>query len=238
VSTITATSPPTATTSRSDSRTVRRVVSAILLPLGPLSVAALRGILPYFHASDSHETITHTAAGLGRQDGVLWLSVLALVTLIPACLAAARLAQPRSPVLSMLALGLLVPAFAALPFFANDPTIRVLAGGSVDTPTAARLLDDLNGLAPVSVAGAIFIAGHVLGMSLLGVALWRARVVPVWAALAVIVAQPLHFLSFVVLHIQPADACAWGLNALGFAAVALRVLRTPNDAWDLPAATR
>jgi hypothetical protein len=60
---------------------------------------------------------------------------------------------------------------------------------------------------------------------------------PAWAALAVIVSQPLH-LAFVILGNQPLDAAAWALTALGFTVAARRVLRTPNDAWDLSPSTR
>src|SRR5690349_15248863 len=121
-----ATHPTTVVRDTRDTRAFRRRTAAVLLPLGPLSVAGLRGVLPYFHASDSRETITQTAAHLGRQDAVLWLSVVALATLIPSTLAAGRLAQRRAPVLALLGVGLLVPAFAAIFFFAGDPTIRAL----------------------------------------------------------------------------------------------------------------
>ncbi|MEV4507490.1 hypothetical protein AB0K00_00835 [Dactylosporangium sp. NPDC049525] len=220
-----------------DTRTARRVAAAVLLPLGPLSVAVLRGVLPYFGAGGNRETITQTAAHLGRQDAVLWLSVVALATLIPGTLAAGRLAQRRAPVLTVLGVGLLVPAFAALFFFAGDPTIRALAGGTVDPDTATRVLDAQAALAPVNAAGFLFVAGHILGMILLGAALWRAHAIPAWAAVAVIVSQPLH-LACVILGNQPLDAAAWGLTALGFTVAAVRVLRTPNDAWDLAPTTR
>ena len=36
-----------------DTRTLRRIAVAVLLPLGPLAVTAIRGYLPYFHATDS-----------------------------------------------------------------------------------------------------------------------------------------------------------------------------------------
>ena len=207
----TLTAPAPATTAR-DTRTLRRVGAAVLLPLGPLAVAALRAVLPNFSAADSAATISQTAAHLGRQDAVLWFEVVALLTLIPSVLAAGRLAQRRAPVLSLLAVGLLVPAFAALPFFAGDTTVRVLADGTADPRTAATLLDHLNAL---------------------GAALWRARAVPVWAGIAVLVSQPLHFVAFVIVGNQALDACAWGLTALGLAVAAVRVLRTPNDAWDV-----
>jgi hypothetical protein len=124
-----------------------------------------------------------------------------------------------------------------LPFFAGDPTIRVLASGAVPADTAAVLLDDLNALPAVGVAAVIFVAGHILGTILLGAALWRARAVPAWAATAIIVSQPLHLVAVIVGN-QPLDGCAWALTALGFAVTAARVLRTPNDAWDLPPAAR
>ncbi|GAA3220044.1 hypothetical protein ACFO1B_17655 [Dactylosporangium siamense] len=231
-----ATAAPPATATR-DTRTARRVAAAVLLPLGPLSVAVLRGVLPYFHAADNRETVTQTAAHLGRQDTVLWLSVVALAALIPSALAAGRLAQRRAPVLALLGVGLLVPAFAALFFFAGDPTIRAVAGGAVDTDTAVRVLDAQTALAPLGAAAFMFVAGHILGMVLLGAALWRAHAVPVWAAVAAIVSQPLH-LAFVLIGNQPLDAAAWGLTALGFAVAAVRVLRTPDDDWDLAPVSR
>jgi hypothetical protein len=238
MSTLTAAPNPTSAAARRDTRTFRRIAAAALLPLGPLSVAILRSILPYFHAGDSRETILQTSAQLGRQDTVLWLSVLASVALIPSVLTAGRLAQRRSPLLTLCGVGLLVPAFALLPFFAGDPTIRVLAGGTVPPDTAAKLLDELGALPPVGIAALTFVAGHILGMILLGAALWRAHAVPAWAAVAVIVSQPLHLISLVVLDNQPLDGCAWGLTALGFALAGVRVLRTPNESWDLPPVAR
>lgn len=225
--------PPTTTVeTRGDTRTFRRIVAAVLLPLGPLAVAILRGILPYSTSDDTGEMISHTAAGLGRQDAVLWLSLVAIVALIPSALAAGRLARRGAPVLSLLGIGLLVPAFAMLPFFAGDPTLRVLAGGVVDPSSAARILDAQNELAPVLIAGVIFVVGHIVGTILIGAALWRARMVPVWAAVALIVSQPLHLVFAVVVPNHLLDGLAWGLTTLGFAVAALRVLRTPNAAWD------
>lgn len=238
MTTVTAVAAPAPPVTRTDTRTVRRYAAAALLPLGPLSVAILRGMLPYFHASDSRQTIEQTAGHLGRQDAVLWLSLAAAFALVPSALAAARLAQRHAPVLSLLGVGLLVPGYLALPFAVQDPAIRALAGGAVDHQTAATLLDQLNGLAPVAIAGVIFILGHIVGTVLLGAALWRAHAVPAWAAVAVIVSQPLHLVAFVILGNQPLDVCAWSLTALGLGVAAARVLRTPNDSWDLPPAAR
>jgi hypothetical protein len=210
----------------------------VLLPLGPLAVAAIRGYLPYFSATSSEQAVAQTAANLARMDVMLWLSVIAMIALVPSALGAARLAQPRAPVLSLLAVGLLVPSFTMLFFGAGDTTLRVLAGSGLDTATAARLYDASAAIGPMTLSLVVFVVGHIVGTVLLGAALWRARAVPVWAALAVIVSQPLHFVAFVVVQWQPLDVVAWGLMALGLGVAGLRVLRTPNDAWDLPAVAR
>jgi hypothetical protein len=231
--TTTAGQPATPTAARFDTRTVRRLTAAVLLPVGPLSVAILRGILPYSTADDIPAQIADTAAGLGREDAVLWLSLLGIVALIPSMLAGARLAQRGAPVLSMISVGLLVPAFTALFFFAGDPTLRAVAGGAVDPAAGAAVLEAQFNLGPVAAAGVIFIAGHIVGLIVLGAALWRAHAVPAWAAVAVIASQPLHFVFAVVAPNPALDAAAWGLAALGLGAAALRVLRTPNGDWDV-----
>jgi hypothetical protein len=221
-----------------DTRTLRRVVVAVLLPLGPLAVVGIRGYLPYFSAASSEEAVTQTAAHLGRMDLVLWLSVIAMIALVPSALGAARLAQRRAPVLSLLAVGLLVPSFILLFFGSGDPMLRVLAASGLDPATAARLYDDTAALGPMSLSLFGFVAGHIVGTVLLGLALWRASVVPSWAAIAVMVSQPLHFVAFVIVGWQPLDVVAWGLMALGLGVAAVRVLRTPDDEWDLPPVAR
>ena len=75
-----------------------------------------------------------------------------------------------------------------------------------------------------AIAAGLFVLGHVVGTVLLGVALWRSRAVPRWAALATIVSQPLHFVAAVVLGSPSLDLVAWGLNAAGFTAAAVAAL--------------
>ena len=48
------------------------------------------------------------------------------------------------------------------------------------------------------VPEALFIIGHVLGMLLLGIALWRGRAVPRWAATLVGLAPLVQFLNVAV----------------------------------------
>jgi hypothetical protein len=216
-------------------RTFRRIVAAIVLPLGPLAVALLRAVMPYYTSDSSAEMITHTAAAPGRQDVVLWLTLVIAVTLIPSALAGARLAQRRAPVLALLTVGLSVPAFAALLFSTTDPALRVLSGPGVEPATAIKVLDGINNVAPVAIAGTLFVVGHILGLILLGAALWRAKAIPAWAAIAVMISQPLHLTFAVIVPNHLLDALAWGLAALGLALASVRVLKTSDDNWDLGA---
>jgi hypothetical protein len=215
-----------------DTRTLRRMGAAVLLPLGPLAVTVLRLCLPSFTSADAGETITATAAAPGRGEAVVWLSLVLVLTLIPSVLAAGRLTQRRAPVLTLLAVGLLVPAFAALLFGAGDPLIQALAGGVVPPDAAARVLDAVQTQPAVAAAMAVFVAGHILGMVLLGFAFLRTRVMPVAVAVGVIISQPLH-LAAVIAGSRSLDGVAWGLTTLGFAFAALAVLRTSDSDWDV-----
>jgi len=71
-----------------------------------------------------------------------------------------------------------------------------------------------------TAATTAFITGHILGTVLLGTALLRTRTIPAWAAWALTISQPLHFVFAVITPVRALDAAAWGLITIGFAAVA------------------
>lgn len=87
---------------------------------------------------------------------------------------------------------------------------------------------------PAAAVGVgLFVVGHILGPVLLGAALWRARVVPRWVAIAVAVSQPVHLVSAVILPSRLLDVVlGWWLTTVAFAAIALVVLRMRDDEWD------
>lgn len=102
----------------------------------------------------------------------------------------------------------------------------------MDSGTLVRMYE---GVHPTSnVAAGLFVLGHVLGTVLLGIAMWRSRAVPWWAAVLTIVSQPLHFVAAVIVVSPSLDLIAWGMNFVGFAAAAVAILRLSDDEWDLP----
>lgn len=79
----------------------------------------------------------------------------------------------------------------------------------------------------VDVSVGVFVIGHVVGTVLLGLALLRSRRIPAWAAWAVTVSQPLHFVATVIIGSPQVDLVAWGLTALGLAWSPARCSRNP-----------
>ncbi len=73
----------------------------------------------------------------------------------------------------------------------------------------------------------IFVIGHIVGVVLLGIALWRGGILPGWARFILAISQPLHLVFAVIAPNQLLDGCAWLLTAIGFALAAVSVPRTP-----------
>ena len=207
-----------------------RTLAAVLLPVGPAAVAVLRFVLPYETTDSSKEIVREVAAHQSAQSAAVWLGFIASLTLVPAVLAAAKIARGSSPRLTAAAVALLVPAYLSLAWIASsDAAVLFAVRHGLSLADAADSYDSLH---PVAiVAGVIFVIGHVLGTVLLGCALWRGNAVPRVVSLAIMVSQPLHFVAAVILSSHGLDLFAWGLNAVGFAVIAAVVLRMSDEEW-------
>jgi hypothetical protein len=220
---MTTTLAPTATTGRIPHR-----AALLVAPLGPLAVAALRGLLPYDTVDDSSTIVAQVAAHPTVESAVLWLSWLALLTLPLGVLIVSGVAVRARPVLGAVAAVLTWVGFGSLAFLIT-PDQAALAGVAAGLPdaTTAALLAAMDGHPVASTATSVFVVGHIAGTVLLGLALWR--VIPRWAALALMVSQPLHFVVAVVMPNHVLDALAWLLTAIGFAVAAAVGLRTATS---------
>lgn len=219
--------PPARRTRSADTRTLERVVAAVLMPLGPLCAAVIRFVIPGEPVGES------VPADPGAQRLVLALGVVIVFTMVPGAYAALRLLRRKAPRLTAWTGAFLIPGYLAM------------MGGGMDAATMASYdagfspaeMDRLNAaiwaLPFTIVIGLIFVVGHIVGTVLLGATMiaTRATVLPV--GIAMVVSQPLH-LAAVITNTRWLDLGAWGLTALGMAFLAWRVLRTPNDEWDLP----
>jgi hypothetical protein len=201
---------------------VSRRPGLLLLPLGPLFVAVLRITMPGYTAADGTETARAAVAHPGQQSAVVWLGFAAMLTLVPGVYAA----RPLLPAtrLRTWAVGLIVAGYLCLPtLVAGDGLAWLGAHQHLDPATTGKLID---GMHPAfSVALGVFVVGHVVGTVLLGVACLRSRLLPEGICWALVVSQPLHFVTTVFLGLAWVDFVAWSLTALGMAAIASTATR-------------
>jgi hypothetical protein len=231
--------PPAPATRRvRDARRFRRLAAAALLPIPAACIAATRPLLPDAVFADTSALLDGIAAQPGASRAAVWLGTLALLTMVPALLAAVRLARRRRPVLATAAAGVNLAAYlgAGLGFMAFDGVLLAAATSGADHAVLVPVIDAYTSGGVHSLSTALFVLGHVAGMVLLGLALRGS--VPRWASIAITISQPLHVVCFVVLQNFWLDAAAWSLAAVGLAACAVTVARTPDDEWDLPPAAR
>ena len=215
-----------------DLRRFERILAAVLMPIGPAAIAVLRFVIP---AEPIGESI---AADPGAQELANVMSVIAAFTIVPGAYAALHLLRRHRPQLTLWTAAFLVPAYlvltsGALLGYSDLAAIRLGAPPAEVTAQSVAMFES-----PI-VAGMlwIFVIGHLVGTVLLGIAACVARVVPVWAGVLLAVSQPLH-VAAVVLYSRPLDLVGWGLTAVGMGFLAWRVLRTPDDEWELPPLTR
>jgi hypothetical protein len=230
---------PAETTARRrprDARRVRRIAAAAVLPVPALCIALTRPLLPPGLFDGTPALLDGIAAQPSASTAAVWLGVAGMLTMVPAVLAAARLARRRRPLLaaSAVAVNLLAYLGAGLGFAAFDAMLLVAAESGTDRSAVVPLLDAYAEGGVYSLSTGLFVLGHVVGMVLLGLALRGS--IPGWAAVAITVSQPLHVVCFVVLQNFWLDGAAWGLAAVGFIVCAVTILRTPDDEWDLPPA--
>lgn len=189
----------------------------VLLPLGPLCVGFLRLLLPYYTAPDSAASARAVAAQPGRESAVLWLGLIAVLTLVPGVYAARDL-LPKTR-LRTAAVGLLVAGYLALPaLLASDLVLWLGAKEHLDPIVTGKLVDDVH--PSFAIALGVFVVGHVVGTVLLGVACLRSGRVTTPVCWALIVSQPLHFVTTVFLGLAWVDLIAWTLTAVGMGALA------------------
>jgi hypothetical protein len=218
-------------------RDLRRFWRTALAVLAPLPIAALAIemlVVPFPVRSDIADAMTGIAAHPGRAQAALWLGLVYSLSVLPATMAVAWTARRRSPRLTLAGGVLTLLAFAAtLP---NSDLAEVVGVQKGIAPAQMQAIDDAVWAHPaVSAQLAIFLLGHAVGLVLLGIALWRARVVPAWAGIVLALSGPAHVLAP---GGNAGAAVTWGMTAIGYAAASVALLRTRDADFDLPPVAR
>ena len=215
-----------------DVRSFQRYAAAIILPIPPTCVAI--GRLFQTDDSDTRRTLDLIAANPDRQFTFALLGFIGLLTVVPAFLAAAGLSRRRRPVLTTIALTVnLVGYLGAFAMAAIDNLYLIGALLPADQRDVAAIMIDKMWSSGIPGASTnLFVLGHVLGAILMGLALRGSIATIGW--LAMLLTTPMHVLAFVVLQMPALDLAAWLLMTLAFVCCAVKIIKTPNDDWDLP----
>ncbi len=215
-----------------DTRTFWRLVLAFVAPVPMTVMGVVYLIRPVEGGAAFTETVDGVEAHRQLFDVMMWLGLPFLVGLIPAVIAVAWVTRRRTPVLTTIgAVWTMLGCLSAFPLGVPDDLLAYLAvREGLDVATVAALDAAWWLLPPVEAAGLLFISGVVVGLPLLGLALWRSRVAPRWMAIALIVGGVTH--PFLPNHVIAGIGLL--VAAAGFAGATVALLRMRNDEFDLP----
>jgi hypothetical protein len=222
-------------TSLSRSTPFRRTLTGVALLGGPVLFAAAEMTGPTLTGSSAQQ-VQQLADHRGEQLAASLLSIASALVLLIGVLGAVHLVRRRGVTLAHLAALFtgygLIAAHAAL----GGVNLMFFEMGAPGRDRAA-MVDLHDHLTHDAAVGAPLMLGHytlVLGVILLGIALWRGGVGPRWAASCVV----LFPLSDVLLSAVPIDALAdWvsnGFGIVGLGALGVYVLRLTDDQWRSP----
>ena len=215
-----------------DTRSFWRVLLGLVAPV-PM---AFMGVVYVIRPVEGGAAFTDTVAGVEAHgqlfDAMIWLGLPFLVGLVPAVIAVAWVTRRRTPVLTTVgAVWTLLGCLSVFPLGVPDDLLAYLTvREGLDVATITALDAAWWVLPPVEAAALLFISGIVVGLPLLGLALWRSRVAPRWMAIALIVGGVTH--PFLPNHVIAGIGLL--IAAAGFAGATVALLRMRNDEFDLP----
>ncbi|MES5816620.1 hypothetical protein [Streptomyces sp. RG80] len=221
------TTSPHAPTAAEEARGPRvgRVLLALSALLGPLMLALAVGTLPYATDDSTKELVAAIADDRGMVQLSQWGWALGLILLVPGTVGVGLLAMTRSPKLGLWGAAVFGTGLLAI---ATTPNLdQVTLGGlekGVGQQALVRVTDGTYELAVNAVPTLYFVAAHVIGAILLGVALLRGRSVPAWAAWVLILSMPLNVVGFVA-GLMPVAVLSFVMLAVGFGAAGLVIAR-------------
>ena len=159
--------------------------------------------------------------------------------LIPAgLLAMAWLAMRRAPWWASIAMLIVFIGVFPFPAFVAQSALTWDLARMGTNPLFATIVQRFNDDGVMSYYNAAFVLGTILGPALLGIALWRARAVPIWAAVLIIIGRPLVLLyplvqSFILaVYLQ---FITWLPLFIGSIPAALAILKRRDEEPTLPA---
>lgn len=202
-----------------------RLLAAVTAALGPLLFAAAGLVAPYDTDATSKEIARDIATHQGATELSVWLWTVGTVLFLPGLVGVALLAVARSARLGLWGAVLFGTGLVAINATPNLDMVALGGfGKGVSQDSLVRVADGVNELAVVNAPILYFVAAHVVGAVLLGVALLRGRVIPAWAAWLLILSMPLNVAGYVV-GIAALTALTFVMSAVAFGYAGLVLVR-------------
>ncbi|MHC3468160.1 hypothetical protein ACYF6T_05545 [Streptomyces sp. 7R007] len=202
-----------------------RLLAAVAATLGMVLFAAAMLVNPYDTNGSAKEIARSIEAHRGATELAVWLWTVGTVVFVPGLVAVALLAVARSAKLGLWGSVLFGTGLVAV---TATPSLDIVALGAFDKgigrDVMAQVAQGTNDLAVVTVPLLYFIAAHVIGAILLGVALLRGRVIPAWAAWLLILSMPLNVVGYGG-GIAPLAAASFLMAAVAFGYAGLALVR-------------
>ncbi|GLW99908.1 hypothetical protein [Microtetraspora sp. NBRC 16547] len=227
----TATAPPKPLR---DVRGFWRILLAVIAPIPMLGM----GIHYIFSPVDGGQSFEATVAAYAAHEQLVgtlrWFMLPFLVGLIPATFAVAWVARRGAPRLTTAgALLALLGDLAGFPLIrGGDDLAYLTVTRDFDVATMAKIQNALEDDPAQLAAGLLFILGIVIGLLLLGLALWRSGAAPAWMGIVLAAGGFTH--PFMPGHV--ASGIGLVITAVGFTGASIALLRMRNDEFDLPPA--
>jgi hypothetical protein len=201
---------------------------AVCLLAGPVGQLVQFLVTPIGEADSAATQVSQAADHASRMQWAMSLDLLILLV-APAVLCAGSVAGGARSKLAAAGSGLVFVTWLGAGYLLGSDVLLYVAAQDSDRSAASRLVDGYLSNGVVTGVVVAYIAGHVVGFVLLGIALVRSRAVPRWAGVAVAV-WPVLELAGEGSGVRAVAAGGFGLLAVGFGACAVAWLRSRTDA--------
>ena len=216
-----------------DGRGFWRILLAVIAPLPMIAKGIYYLLSPIGGDATFKDTVAAYEAHRTLVTNLRWFDAVFILLLIPAIYAVAWVSRRGAPRLTTAGAFLsLLGCLAGFGLLGGVDTPELLTVNNLDVDTMGKIYDAAYSDPIGGVASLLFIVGIVVGLGLLGAALWRSRVAPAWMGIALMVGCVTH--PFIP-H-QIGQGIGLFVAAAGFAGATVVLLRETNDQFDLPPA--
>ncbi len=213
---------------------LQRLFFAACIVLGTAATLVLVATAPQYYSLQNGVAVmvaTFATANTLMLQAHLLAGVFTVYLLPVSLLAMAWLAMRRAPWLASIVIFVVIIGILPVAAFSGQDALTYDLTHMGSNPLFLAIAEQFNNDGVMSYYNAMFILGTVFAPTLIGIALWRSRAIPIWAAVLITFSRLLVFLypflsNLPGIYIQ---LLSWVPLFIGSIPAALAVLRTPHE---------